>query len=172
MASQLGEAEATRRYRALVVTTLRQLHGLQHTRLQIRCEPGDAEEAIRFWLLPRLADKWHAHDDAYHSDGWEIGFGPRHDDYEIIARGEILCPWLGARWVHTAMLGLERGTHRAIGLSPDGLTYFEAQSTSAESSLSDHLLPPLSIIHTDDHWQEALDSALGASLKKAWEEET
>jgi len=171
MAAQLGDAEATRRYRALVLTTLRQLQGLQHTRLQIECAPNDAEEAIRFWLLPRLADQWHARDEVYHSDGWEIGFGSVHDDYAIIARGEILCPWLGARWVHTAMLGLERGTHRAIGLSPDGHTYFEAQSTEVKPSVSDHLLPPLPIIHTDDHWQEALDSALGASLKKTWEEE-
>lgn len=171
MAEALGPTEAARRYRALVVTTLRQLQGLKSTRLQLHCTPEDAEEAIRFWLLPRLADHWRARDTIYQAAGWEIAFGPDSTAYEVVAHGEVLCPWLGARWVHTAMLGLEREGQRALGLSPGGLTYFEAQSTAATYPTMDRMLPPLPVIHTDADWQEAMESAIGASLRKSWEEE-
>lgn len=171
MAEALGPTEAARRYRALVVTTLRQLQGLKSTRLQLQCTPEDAGEAIRFWLLPLLAKQWHARDTVYHAAGWEIAFGPDSAAYEVVAHGEILCPWLCARWVHTAMLGLEREGHRAIGLSPCGLTYFEARSTAPGHPTMDRMLPPLPVIQTDADWQEAMESAIGASLRKSWEED-
>lgn len=171
MAEEHGGEEAARRYRAIVITTLRQLRGLAETRLRIVPEPDDADEALRFWLLPRLAERWQAEGAVFRAEGWEIDFGGESGVYQIEACGEILCPLLGARWVHTAMLGLERGTHRVRGPASGGGDYFSAHPVDAAGTLADRLLPELPVIRSDGHWRQALDSPLGPSLKRAWEEE-
>lgn len=170
MAEEHGNEEAARRYRAIVVTTLRQLRGLAETRLRIVAEPDDADEALRFWLLPRLADRWQAEAGFFRNDGWEIDFGGDSLDFRIEARGEILCPFLGARWVHAAMLGLERGEHEVIGPASGGGEYFRARAAKA-GKLIERSLPELPVIREHGHWLEALESPLGPALKKAWEEE-
>jgi hypothetical protein len=139
--------------------------------LRIVPEPDDANEALRFWLLPRLADRWQADGTVFRAEGWEIDFGGESRIYQIEAHGEILCPFLGARWVHTAMLGLERGTHRVRGPACGGGDYFSARPVDAARVVEDRLLPELPVIRSDGHWRQALDSPLGPSLKKAWEEE-
>lgn len=161
--------EAAARYRAIVVTTLRQLRGLQDTRIQIISEPADAAEAIRFWILPRLADQWKSDGGIFRADGWEISFGD-DDPYTIEAIGHPLCPFLSARWVHTAMLGLENGNYRSIGHAPNGQTYFTASANNADSK-TDRLLPELPILVSKDDWQNALNTPLGPALKKALEKE-
>ena len=171
MAADHGPEEAARRYRAIVVTTLRQLRGLADARLRLSVEPDDAHEAVRFWLLPRLAEKWHARDAVFHSEGWEIDFGGNSDRFSIQATGEILCPHLGARWVHAALLGLGRTTHRVIGPAIEGGEYFRAHAPEALEDLPPRILPGLPVIQTHQHWQDALDSPLGPALKRAWEEE-
>jgi len=171
MAADHGPEEAARRYRAIVVTTLRQLRGLADARLRLTVVPEDAHEAIRFWLLPRLADKWHTQDAVFRTAGWEIDFGGSSEPFSIHATGEILCPHLGARWVHTALLGLGRTTHRVIGPAVQGGEYFRAHATEGPADLTPRILPELPIIQTSDHWHQALDSALGPALKRAWEEE-
>ena len=171
MATDHGPEEAARRYRAIVVTTLRQLRGLADARLRLAVAPDDAHEAVRFWLLPRLAENWQTHDAVFRSTGWEIDFGGNSDHFQIQATGEILCPQLGARWVHAALLGLGRTTHRVIGPATNGGEYFHAHAAEAPADLTPRILPELPIIQTSDHWHQALDSALGAALKRAWEEE-
>jgi len=176
MAREHGPDEAARRYRAIVVTMLRQLRGLAGTRLRILPDPEDAAEAIRFWLLPRLAGRWQAADEVFVADGWEIDFGGDSAGCLVVASGEVLCPFLGARWVHTAMLGLERGTHQVRGPARDGGDYFRARPAAAVappdvSLLEERLLPELPVIRDTREWDEALDSALGPALKRAWEEE-
>jgi glycosyltransferase A (GT-A) superfamily protein (DUF2064 family) len=171
MAEEHGAEEAARRYRAVVLTTLRQLRGLSDTRIRVLSDPADAGEAIRFWLLPRLADRWQATNTVFRSDGWEIDFGGDSRDYRIEAFGEILCPFLGARWVHTALLGLERGTHRVIGPASDEGDYFRAHPVISNDLLEEWTLPELPVIRNDRHWRQALESPLGPALKKAWEEE-
>jgi hypothetical protein len=171
MAEEHGPDEAARRYRAIVVTTLRQLRGLTGTRLRIEPDPDDAGEALRFWLLPRLADRWQAEAEVFRSDGWEIDFGGGRQGFAIEASGEILCPFLGSRWVHTALLGMERGTHRVTGPASDGGDYFHARPVDAVGLLDHRLLPELPVIRNHHHWRLALDSPLGAALKRAWEEE-
>lgn len=171
MAAAQGAEEAARRYRAIVVTTLRQLRGLSNARIRLSVEPGDAHEAVRFWILPRLAEKWRADETVFHSDGWEIDFGGKSDHFPIQATGEILCPHLGARWVHAALLGLGRTTHRVIGPANDGGECFHAHALESPPDLTPRILPPLPIIQTSEHWDQALDSALGPALKRAWEEE-
>jgi len=174
MARDHGPDEAARRYRAIVVTMLRQLRGLTGTRLRILPDPMDAAEAIRFWLLPRLSGRWQMAEAVFLADGWEIDFGGESAAFPVEARGEVLCPFLGARWVHTAMLGLERGTHRVRGPASNGGEYFHARSVGDGvllEKLEERLLPELPVIRDDNHWNEALDSALGPALKRAWEEE-
>ena len=171
MAADHGPDEAARRYRAIVVTTLRQLRGLADARLRLAVEPADADEAVRFWLLPRLAEKWHAHDTVFRSEGWEIDFGGNSDHFPIQAFGEILCPHLGARWVHAALLGLGRTTHRVSGPATGGGEYFRAHAPQAPEDLPPRVLPELPVIQTSEHWHQALDSTLGPALKRAWEEE-
>lgn len=171
MIADHGPDEAARRYRAIVVTTLRQLRGLAETRLRLHVAPEDGHEAVRFWLLPRLADSWNSHQSTFRSTGWEIDFGGDAQDFPIQATGAILCPFLGARWVHAAWIGLGRSTHRVIGPASGGGEYFRAHAAASPVNLEPRILPELPVIQTHDHWLEALDSALGASLKRAWEEE-
>lgn len=172
IAAQHGPDEAARRYRAIVLTTLRQLRGLSNTRLRLLPEPADAVDAIRFWLLPRLADRWQSTATVFRSDGWEIDFGGDEGGrYQIEASADVLCPMLGARWVHTALLGLERGTHRVTGPATGGGEYFRACSVTAAERLDERLLPELPVIRDHGHWLQALDSPLGPALMKAWEAE-
>ncbi len=171
MAVEHGPEEAARRYRAIVVTTLRQLRGLSDARLRLAVEPVDADEAVRFWLLPRLANRWQAEDAVFRSEGWEIDFGGKSDEFPIRATGEILCPQLGARWVHAALLGLGRTTHRVVGPAAGGGEYFTAHAPENSPELPPRILPELPVIQTHDHWHQALNSALGPALKRAWEEE-
>lgn len=171
MAADHDAEEAARRYRAIVITTLRQLRGLSEVRLRLHVTPEDGDEAVRFWILPRLADSWHHENNTFQSHGWEIDFGKNHDDFPIHATGEILCPNLGARWVHAALLGLGRTTNEVIGPAIGGGCYFHAHAIDASGPLEKRILPELPVIQTSDHWQEALDSPLGPALKRAWEEE-
>jgi hypothetical protein len=171
MAEEHGHEEAARRYRAIVLTMFRQLRGLANTRLRILPDPEDAADAVRFWLLPRLAERWQVEDRVFRTNGWEIDFGGDLSGYRVEASGEVLCPFLGARWVHTALLGLERGTHRVIGPASGGGVYFHAQPAAAGDLLEERVLPELPVIRCPGHWDQALDSALGPALKRAWDEE-
>lgn len=171
MAEEHGHDEAARRYRAIVVTTFRQLRGLTETRLRILSTPEDAAEAIRFWLLPRLAGRWQAEDGVFRTDGWEIDFGGETGGYRVTAMGEILCPFLCARWVHTALLGMERGAHRVRGPAVGSGEYLRAEAGEAGEPRTERTLPELPVIRRHDDWLEALQSPLGPALKRAWEEE-
>jgi len=171
MADEHGPEEAARRYRAIAVTTLRQLRGLAETRLRLLVTPADGHEAVRFWLLPRLADSWLSEQTVFRTQGWEIDFGGNSDDFPVQASGEILCPNLGARWVHAALLGLGRTTHQVVGPAIGGGEYFHALSQEKPPGMEKRILPELPIIRTGDHWNQALESPLGPALKRAWEEE-
>jgi hypothetical protein len=171
MALDHGPEEAARRYRAIAMTTLRQLRGLMDSRLRLTVEPSDADEAVRFWLLPRLAERWQAEDGVFRAAGWEIDFGGDQNDFAIHAFGDILCPNLGARWVHTALLGMGRTAHQVIGPAEEGGEYFRAHTSEIPAHTEPRILPSLPIIQTSDHWQQALDSPLGPALKRAWDEE-
>lgn len=171
MAADHGPEEAARRYRAIVLTTLRQLRGLTDARLRLAVSPNDADEAVRFWLLPRLAKNWHTEGTIYRSEGWEIDFADSSTDFPVKALGEILCPFLGARWVHAALLGLGRTTHEVHGPATCGGTYFRAHASETSESSPPRILPELPIIRTSQDWLDTLDSPLGPALKRAWEEE-
>jgi hypothetical protein len=162
-----GAEEAARRYRALVLTTLRQLRGLPDAEIEITCEPEDAAEAIRFWILPALAERWSAQQDLlFIAEGWHIRFSSPAIQPEVIAEGEVLCPWLGARLVHTALLGLERNNHRVMGLSPCGRPYLQASGHATPAHVPVQDLPSMPIVHNHSDWLAALESPLGPMLKE------
>jgi glycosyltransferase A (GT-A) superfamily protein (DUF2064 family) len=165
-----GTRDAARCYRALVLTTLRQLRGLQNVRLRLMVSPSDALEAVRFWLLPLLGSGWQESGGVYRLDGWEIEFADELAQPPaalIRARGDLCCPELGARWVHTALLGLGRTVNRVIGPATAGGTYFEAVSSSGPDVV--RTLPVLTVVHTTESWQAALDGPLGCALGAAWD---
>ncbi|MGL4399487.1 MAG: hypothetical protein ACRCXD_06440 [Luteolibacter sp.] len=172
MTAEHGPEEAARRYRAIAVTTLRQLRGLADARLRLRVTPADAHEAVRFWLLPRLADRWTSDNGVFRADGWEIDFGGSDDEFPVQATGEILCPFLGARWVHAGLLGLGHTVPHVVGPGTDGGEYFSAHAATAPLGFPRRDLPELLIIRTSEHWVQVLDSPLGPALKRAWEEES
>lgn len=171
MATDHGPEEAARRYRAIILTTLRQLRGLSEARLRLVPDPEDAEEAIRFWLLPQLADSWQMDGNVFRSDGWEIDFGGDSGEFTTHATGDILCPFLSARWIHAALLGLGRSTGLVIGPATGGGEYFQCGAADAPADLPPRVLPELPILRSSDHWLDALDSPLGPALKRAWKEE-
>lgn len=171
MADAVGEEEAVRRYKAIVLTTLRQLRGLTHTRIRVVSHPEDADEALCFWLLPRLADRWQAEDGVFRAEGWEIDFGGGRIEAAVRATGNICCPYLGARWVHAAMLGLERGFHQVVSFSSDGTTCFQARGENAEM-VETRTLPELALVRSDEEWTLAMEGPLGAALRKAREAES
>ncbi len=171
MVADHGPDEAARRYRAIVLTTMRQLRGLAEARIRLTADPADADEAIRFWLLPKLAEKWQGDGLAFRTDGWEIDFGGDTSGFHLHARGEILCPFLGSRWVHTALLGIGSSTAEVIGPATDGGHYFHCHAPDAPPGLQPRILPELPIIRNNGDWEAALASPLGPALKRAWEEE-
>ncbi len=167
-----GAGEAANRYRAIVVTTLRQLRGLPGTRIRLRVSPADAEEAVRFWLLPRLAGRWQAEGSVFRAEGWEIDLCEEPVGFTSSSHGEVLCPDLGSRWVHAALLGIGRSVSRVIGPGLHAGEYFRAEPAIARHDLPERILPPLPVIRDDSDWHNALESAIGRKLKSAWEEET
>ncbi len=170
MIADHGAEEAARRYRAVVVTTLRQLRGLNETRVRIATPSDEAAEAIRFWLLPRIAERWQMDGPVFRADGWEIDFGETGETFPIHAIGEVCCPFLGSRWLHAATLGLDRGEHQVIGHTPCGAEYLRAYQFGSES-LETRILPQLPIVRNHDDWQAILESPLGAAVQKHWEME-
>jgi hypothetical protein len=172
MIPHAGPEEAAHRYRAIVVTTLRQLRGLAATRIRLAVSPDDAEEAVRFWLLPRLAGRWQMDAGIFRTEGWEIDLGSGVGTFTSRSDGEILCPDLGVRWVHAALLGLGRSVGRVIGPATDAGEYFRAEASDPREDLPERLLPPLPVIRHEDDWRRAIDSPIGAKLRQAWQEET
>ena len=168
MATETSPEEAARRYRAITLTTLRQMKGLANTRLRLIVTPEDGEEAVRFWLLPKLADRWQREGAIFRTEGWEIDFGNAGGEFDVQSEGSILCPNLSARWVHAALLGMGRTVSHVTGVTVDEEIYFKA---GLPHLIGDRFLPPLPIIHTDADWQAALDSPLGAAMWKTYEAE-
>ncbi len=172
MAEEVGDDEAARRYRAIVVTTLRQLRGLAEARIRLRVTPRDAEEAVRFWLLPRLSERWAGGDGVFRSAGWEIDFGGGGmDDFRVYAEGEVMCPLLGARWVQAALPGIGVNVGRVVGPATGGGRYFTARAAVSAEDLAERTLPELPVIRFPEDWLAALAGPLGPALNRAWEEE-
>lgn len=170
IAAEYGSREAVRRFQAIVVTTLRQLRGLEQTTIRIEPQPMDAEEALRFWLLPKLAGGWRRKGERFIADGWCIAFGDAGNAHTVAAEANVLCPMLSARWVHAALAGLDRGGRFCIGHDQRGQPYLTARA-SGDVPVTDVVnLPQLPSIETADDWNRALEGPLGPALFKEFEQ--
>lgn len=169
LGAAVGMEEAARRYQVLVTLLLKQLKGLRDTRLRFCFAPDDADEAIRFWILPLLRElgEVKATDDGFVWDGVEIDFraqgegdlGDRlerafstgfEEGFGKVAAIGSDCVDLGSSWVNAAFRRLAGERELVYGPSPDGgygflgVSRFEASlfrriNWSATTTLSETL---------------------------------
>ena len=146
LAADVGEDDATRYYKALVEILLRQLQGLNQTRIRFCYAPDDADDAIRFWILPLMKATRGTTEDVFlapstptttektqeidfHAQGdgdlgarlnraFERGFA---DGFQEIAVIGTDCPECGSRWINGAFARLSASLdrHGVVGPCPD-----------------------------------------------------
>ena len=153
LATEVGAEEAARYYKAMVEVILKQLRGLQNCRIRFCYAPKDAEETIRFWILPEMNATSSEQDGVYRSPIYtssqdspqEIDFRYQGDGnlgqkiehsfasgftegFQSIAVIGTDCPACGARWINAAFSRLESNPSRdgIIGPSLDGGYYLLA----------------------------------------------
>lgn len=158
LAQDVGDEDASRYYKALVEVLLKQLQGLQDCRIRFCYAPDDAEDAIRFWLLPEMRATSSSSEGLYlapHSHTvdkptQEVDFRPQRsgdlgdrldrafnrafeDGFSEIAVIGTDCPDCGARWINAAFsrLNSETGRDIVIGPSTDGGYYLMALKSPA-----------------------------------------
>ncbi len=167
LASDVGQENAARYYKALVEVLLRQLHGLNNTRIRFCYAPDDADDAIRFWLLPLMnatqssidspntlflapsgpaATKntqeidFHAQGDGDLGDRINRAFAQGFDDgFREIAVIGTDCPDCGARWINSAFARLSgnKQPDGVIGPCPEGGYYLLALKSYTPELFSD-----------------------------------
>lgn len=149
LAADVGAGEAARYYKALVEVQLRQLQGLENCRIRFCYAPDDADEAIRFWLLPLLDGCRGEADGVFLSaaggrggkNRQEIDFRPQGhgnlgdrlerafaegfaDGFGEVAVIGTDCPDCGARWINAGFSRMANDRlHGMIGPSTDGGYY-------------------------------------------------
>ncbi|NWK56901.1 DUF2064 domain-containing protein [Verrucomicrobiaceae bacterium N1E253] len=142
LGEDLGANTAAEYAKAMVDVLLKQLQGLENTRIRFCYAPDDAGDAIRFWLLPQMharpgispevyAARRNQHDDKhlqevdFYAQGqgstgdkltraFEQGF---LDGFQSIAAIGSDCPECGARWINLAFARMERA-NKDIMLGP------------------------------------------------------
>lgn len=128
----MGAEPAVLVYRAMVRLLLQQLSGLADCHLRFCYAPDDAQDAIRFWILPEIMDAPKIHLDPsqieFHAQG-DGDLGTRlakatsrgfADGYEKVAVIGSDCIELSSRWVHAAFAQLNDKHDAVIGPTPDG----------------------------------------------------
>lgn len=148
LAADVGDEEAARYYKALVEVQLKQLQGLENCRIRFCYAPDDADDAIRFWLLPQMNGSRGETEDVYLAPTalgekyrQEIDFRPQGDGdlgermerafaegfadgFEEIAVIGTDCPDCGARWINAGFSRMAKESrHGMIGPSTDGGYY-------------------------------------------------
>jgi len=161
LAQDVGDEDASRYYKALVEVLLKQLQGLQECRIRFCYAPDDAEDAIRFWVLPEMRATSSSTEGLYlaphsHTEHTvskptqEVDFRPQgsgnlgdrldrafkvafEDDYSEVAVIGTDCPDCGARWINAAFsrLSSDKGHDLVIGPSTDGGYYLLALKSPA-----------------------------------------
>ncbi|MEJ6571784.1 MAG: glycosyltransferase [Akkermansiaceae bacterium] len=158
LAQDVGDEDASRYYKALVEVLLKQLQGLQDCRIRFCYAPDDAEDAIRFWVLPEMRATSSSTEGLYlapHSltvsePTQEVDFRPQgsgdlgdrldsafkvafEDNYSEVAVIGTDCPDCGARWINAAFsrLSSDKGHDVVIGPSSDGGYYLLALKSPA-----------------------------------------
>ena len=164
LAADVGDDDATRYYKALVEVLLRQLHGLKQTRIRFCYAPHDADDAIRFWLLPLMNATGGTTEDVFlvppsptttqntqeidfHAQGdgdlgarinraFERGFADGFQEVAVIGTN---CPDCGARWINGAFarLSASKDRHGVIGPCPERGYYLLALKSHTPEMFAD-----------------------------------
>ncbi|MFP6856371.1 MAG: TIGR04282 family arsenosugar biosynthesis glycosyltransferase [Roseibacillus sp.] len=132
LAAGVGSEQAVTIYRAMVHILLQQLGGLEDCQLRICYAPDNAQDAIRFWILPEIMDS-----PEIDLDPDVIDFRPQGEgDLGVrLARATLQafdagfqkvavigsdCIEISSRWIHAAFAQLNEQHDAVIGPTPDG----------------------------------------------------
>lgn len=128
----VGAKGTVRIYRAMTRVLLRQLSGLQDCRIRICFRPDDAQDAMKFWILPEIIDHPDLRIDPASLDFVPQGPGHRGqrlerafeaafaEGFEKVAAIRSDCMEVSSRWINAAFSQLNGRYHGAIGPTPDG----------------------------------------------------
>lgn len=171
--------DALARYKAIVSTYVTQLVGLKNTHVRFLISPSDeaAAEAVSFWILPILQElgeitklEGYFHfSPAKNAPPITLEFTAKRNgnlgfsDYEKSAGSSVLCLECGARWLNMAFLKCSPDT--AVTSSYQ-LSIFHKKS---HNNTNTSPLPELPLISDSASWDAALETTLGAKLKKFYE---
>lgn len=168
LAKDLNQSEAARYSKAMVEVLLKQLQGLNNTRIRFCYAPDDASDAIRFWLLPLMnassgkiesvflapaspADTTKSQQIDFFSQGeghlrerLNRAFSSGFDDgFNEIAAISSSCLDCGARWINTAFARLASQQRDAVlGPSHDGGIYLLALKSHTPELFTNEAWPP------------------------------
>ncbi|MBT8036757.1 MAG: glycosyltransferase [Verrucomicrobiae bacterium] len=158
LASDVGNDNAARYYKALVEVLLRQLQGLNHCRIRFCHSPDDAGDAVRFWLLPEMRATAGPTEDVFLAPSSQLPTPPTqevdfraqrqgdtgsrlerafaegfNDGFSEIAAIGSDCPDCGARWINAAFsrLAAKTSRHAIIGPNTRGGYYLLALKAHA-----------------------------------------
>ena len=164
LAAELGEEKATLCYQSLVSVLLKQLQGLENTRIRFCYTPDDASDAVRFWILPTINATSTQDPNLFlcpktpleKEFTQEVDFRPQgegtqsermlraftegfNDGFEHIVAIDADCPYCGSRWINAAIARFAHSPdiHGAIGPSPRGGCYLLGLQTHAPSLFGD-----------------------------------
>ncbi|MGJ8678324.1 MAG: TIGR04282 family arsenosugar biosynthesis glycosyltransferase [Akkermansiaceae bacterium] len=140
LGATVGSDTATLYYKSLVEVLLKQLQGLNQCRIRFCYAPDDAEDAIRFWILPLMKASGNPDEPALYrapvsygrdDSTQELDFRPQGDGEfnvrlhrafqqgfadgftEIAAVGSD-CPECGARWINAAFSRLSPSKNKVV----------------------------------------------------------
>lgn len=155
LAASVGNEEAAKRYRSMVAVLLEQLEGLNNTHVRFCYAPDDADDAIKFWILPQLRGHTINQGSTFlftpekHAQPFTIDFahqgvgdlGQRlerattqafDDGYAKVAVIGTDCIHCGSRWINAAFL--QTSTDRCVlGPSDDGGYYLLSTARKSTS---------------------------------------
>jgi rSAM/selenodomain-associated transferase 1 len=149
LAAGIGEERAAAIYKSMIRLLLHQLSGLHDCHLRFCCAPDDAQDAIRFWLLPEIMDSPAislptAHLDFHPQGGGDLGarltrataaaFAEGYEKVVVIGSD---CIEISSRWIHAALAQLNGRHDAVIGPTPDGGYHLLATSRPLPMLFSD-----------------------------------
>jgi len=170
-------------FRSMVRVLIRQFRGLEDTQIRFCYAPDDAEEAIKFWILPQFEGNttmtsdglfqiedeiptsktqfvdFQPQGDGDLGDRLERGFTKGFEDgFSKVAAIGSDCIEIGSRWINRAFGQMKESQHLSIGPTPDGGYYFIGLGRN-ESSIFKNI--PWSAENT---YEETVRAAKAANL--------
>jgi len=157
--------------------------GIEDTLIEIRVQPADALDYVKFWLLPTLSGDANMQGDKFiirspdSAQNLEFIFSTSEknhlcETYGILKRATVnpLCVGCSGRWINAAFASIHQTKPAISGIDQLGNTYLSVQyqdNHTGSQSPTKNSLPTLPAVYDEASWFEALDSPIGVKLKKA-----